>query len=141
MAIPDLASAEALRTADFQSNSLGRLMLRRLFRQRSALVGMTLLGFLLLVAIFADVIAPYSPTEVLIGKEPVRRREAPCIHLLGCPRDRPQHIMGIDGNVVISSAGLSSAPVSPSSLASARLVLPLSLVRSWDPWPAILERL
>jgi ABC-type dipeptide/oligopeptide/nickel transport system permease subunit len=99
MAIPDLASAEALRTADFQSNSLGRLMLRRLFRQRSALVGMTLLGFLLLVAIFADVIAPYSPTEVLIGKEPVRRREAPCIHLLGCPRDRPQHIMGIDGNV------------------------------------------
>jgi ABC-type dipeptide/oligopeptide/nickel transport system permease subunit len=99
MAIPDLASAEALRTADFQSNSLGRLMLRRLFRQRSALVGMTLLGFLLLVAIFADVIAPYSPTEVLIGKEPVRRREAPCIHLLGCSRDRPQHIMGIDGNV------------------------------------------
>jgi ABC-type dipeptide/oligopeptide/nickel transport system permease subunit len=99
MAIPDLASDEALRTADFQSNSLGRLMLRRLFRQRSALVGMTLLGFLLLVAIFADVIAPYSPTEVLIGKEPVRRREAPCIHLLGCPRDRPQHIMGIDGNV------------------------------------------
>jgi ABC-type dipeptide/oligopeptide/nickel transport system permease subunit len=99
MAIPDLASAEALRTADFQSNSLGRLMLRRLFRQRSALVGMTLLGFLLLVAIFAEVIAPYSPTEVLIGKEPVKRREAPCIHLLGCPRDRPQHIMGIDGNV------------------------------------------
>jgi ABC-type dipeptide/oligopeptide/nickel transport system permease subunit len=99
MAIPELASAESLRTADFRSNSLGRLMLRRLFRQRSAIVGMTLLGFLLFVAIFADVIAPYSPTEVLIGKEDVRRREGPCIHLLGCPTDRPQHLMGIDGNV------------------------------------------
>jgi ABC-type dipeptide/oligopeptide/nickel transport system permease subunit len=99
MAIPELTSAESLRTADFRSNSLGRLMLRRLVRQRSAIVGMTLLGFLLLVAIFADVIAPYSPTEVLIGKEPVRKREAPCIHLLGCPTDRPQHLMGIDGNV------------------------------------------
>jgi ABC-type dipeptide/oligopeptide/nickel transport system permease subunit len=99
MAIPEIATAESLRSADFRSNSLGRLMLRRLVRQRSALVGMTLLGFLLLVAIFADVIAPYGPTDVLIGIEPVRRREAPCIHLLGCPTDRPQHIMGIDGNV------------------------------------------
>jgi ABC-type dipeptide/oligopeptide/nickel transport system permease subunit len=99
MAIPDLATAEPLRTAELRSNSLGRMMLRRLVRQRSAIVGLTLLGFLLLVAIFADVIAPYGPTDVLIGIEPVRRREAPCIHLLGCPTDRPQHIMGIDGNV------------------------------------------
>ena len=99
MAIPELTTAEPIRSADFRSNSLGRLMLRRLVRQRSAIVGMSLLGFLLLVAIFADVIAPYSPTEVLIGKEPVRKREAPCIHLLGCPSDRPQHLMGIDGNV------------------------------------------
>jgi ABC-type dipeptide/oligopeptide/nickel transport system permease subunit len=99
MAIPDLASAEALRTADFRSNSLGRLILRRLFRQRSAIVGMTLLGLLLLVAIFADVIAPYNPNDSLIGKEPVRKRAAPCIHLLGCPTDQPQHFMGVDGNV------------------------------------------
>jgi ABC-type dipeptide/oligopeptide/nickel transport system permease subunit len=26
-------------------------------------------------------------------------RQAPCIHILGCPADQPQHIMGIDGNV------------------------------------------
>jgi ABC-type dipeptide/oligopeptide/nickel transport system permease subunit len=26
-------------------------------------------------------------------------REAPCIHLFGCPQEQPQHIMGIDGNV------------------------------------------
>lgn len=79
--------------------SLGRLAMRRLFRRRSAIVGMVLLGSLALTAIFADVIAPYDPLEVLIGVEPVERREGPCIHLLGCPKDRPQHLMGIDGNV------------------------------------------
>jgi ABC-type dipeptide/oligopeptide/nickel transport system permease subunit len=36
---------------------------------------------------------------VLIGKEDVGPREKPCIHLLGCPEDQPQHIMGTDGNV------------------------------------------
>jgi ABC-type dipeptide/oligopeptide/nickel transport system permease subunit len=35
----------------------------------------------------------------LIGIEDVKAREAPCIHLLGCPETRPQHILGIDGNV------------------------------------------
>ena len=25
--------------------------------------------------------------------------EPPCIHLLGCPADQPQHILGMDGNV------------------------------------------
>jgi ABC-type dipeptide/oligopeptide/nickel transport system permease subunit len=84
---------------DFRSNSLWRLTLRRLFRQRSAIVGLTILIFLLLTAIFADFIAPYQPEQVLIGVEPVKKREAPCIHLLGCPKERPQHIMGIDGNV------------------------------------------
>ena len=44
-------------------------------------------------------IAPYPPNEVLIGKEEVGPREKPCIHVLGCPEDQPQHIMGTDGNV------------------------------------------
>jgi ABC-type dipeptide/oligopeptide/nickel transport system permease subunit len=35
----------------------------------------------------------------LIGIEDVSKRAAPCIHLLGCPEDQPQHIMGVDGNV------------------------------------------
>jgi peptide/nickel transport system permease protein len=73
--------------------------LRYIVRKRSAIVGLTILGILLLVAIFAPVIAPYDPEHVLIGVENVSKREAPCIHALGCPIDRPQHLMGIDGNV------------------------------------------
>lgn len=84
---------------DYRANSLWRLTIRRLFRQRSAQVGATIVFILILVAIFAPVIAPYDPTTVLIGKEPVRKRDAPCIHLLGCPEEQPQHLLGIDGNV------------------------------------------
>jgi peptide/nickel transport system permease protein len=84
---------------DYKSNSLWRLTLRRTFRQRSAIVGIVILFILVFAAIFAPVIAPYDPTEVLIGKEDVKRRDPPCIHLLGCPEDQPQHLFGIDGNV------------------------------------------
>lgn len=56
---------------------------------------MLILGFLILVAIFAEVIAPYDPT-VLLKNE--KRRDGPCIHLLGCPAEKAQHFFGIDGN-------------------------------------------
>jgi|SRR5579859_1717183 len=68
---------------------------RRLRRHRSAQVGAVVLGFLILVAIFAPVIAPYDP---ILPLRDVKRRAAPCIHLLGCPTEQPQHIFGIDGN-------------------------------------------
>ena len=84
---------------DYRANSLWRLTLRRIFRQRSANVGMFIFLILLLVAIFAPVISPYDPEEVLIGKEDVSKRQPPCIHILGCPTDQPQHILGTDGNV------------------------------------------
>lgn len=84
---------------DYRSNSLWRLTLRRLFRQRSAVFGGTLLIILIFVAIFANLIAPYEPERVLIGVEEVKKRQDPCIHLLGCSKDQPQHLMGIDGNV------------------------------------------
>ncbi|MFN2179035.1 MAG: ABC transporter permease [Candidatus Promineifilaceae bacterium] len=84
---------------DYKSNSLWRLTLRRMFRQRSAVVGLIILLLLVFTAVFAPLIAPYDPTEVLIGKEDVKRRDKPCIHLLGCPEDQPQHLLGIDGNV------------------------------------------
>ncbi|TPW29205.1 ABC transporter permease [Martelella alba] len=70
----------------------------RLLRKRSGQIGLAIIGILLMVAIFAPVIAPYDPNEVLIGIEKVKRREPPCIHLLGCPAEHPQHLMGIDGN-------------------------------------------
>jgi ABC-type dipeptide/oligopeptide/nickel transport system permease subunit len=69
--------------------------LKRLFRHRSAQIGIALLGLFVLIAIFAPVIAPYNPILPLQGSQ---RRSAPCIHLLGCPADQPQHIMGVDGN-------------------------------------------
>jgi len=78
---------------------LWRLAIQRLFRQRSGIIGIIIMGSLVLIAVFAPLIAPYDPNEVLIGKEDVKRRAKPCIHLLGCPEDEPQHIMGIDGNV------------------------------------------
>ncbi|MEN4013333.1 MAG: ABC transporter permease [Chloroflexota bacterium] len=84
---------------DYRSNSLWRLTLRRIFRQRSAVIGLFLIGFLILVAASADIIAPYDPIKSLIGIEDIKKREAPCIHLFGCPTDRPQHLMGVDGNV------------------------------------------
>ena len=69
--------------------------LRRLLRHRSAQLGLVLLGTLVIFAVFAKQIAPYDPLLPLKG---VKRRDPPCIHLLGCPADKPQHIMGIDGN-------------------------------------------
>jgi ABC-type dipeptide/oligopeptide/nickel transport system permease subunit len=84
---------------DYRSNSLWRLTLRRLFRQRSAIVGAIILSILIFAALAAPLIAPYDPEQVLIGVEDVKKRDAPCIHLLGCPEDQPQHILGIDGNV------------------------------------------
>jgi peptide/nickel transport system permease protein len=82
-----------------EPESLWRQTARAFFRQRAAVIGLVIIIVLALLAIFAPLVAPYEPNRVLIGVENVRKREAPCIHLLGCPADRPQHIMGVDGNV------------------------------------------
>lgn len=85
-------------TEMMRSRSLGALTIRRLFRQRNAIIGLSILLFLTLVAVFAPMLAPYDPIQSLIDTEDVQAREKPCIHLLGCPLDRPEHIMGIDAN-------------------------------------------
>ena len=90
-------SAETMRTD--KPVTLWRTAWRRLFKRKSAVLGMIILGILIFIAIFADWLAPYDPLQVLIGVEDVKMRQAPCIHLLGCPEDQPQHLMGIDGNV------------------------------------------
>ncbi len=81
-----------------KSVSLWQITRRRLFRRKSALIGFLMLGVLIFVAVAAPWLAPYDPYEVLIGVEDVQRREAPCIHALGCDPEKPQHWMGLDGN-------------------------------------------
>jgi ABC-type dipeptide/oligopeptide/nickel transport system permease subunit len=79
-----------------QPGSLVRDTLHRLLRNRSARLGLIILGLLLLVAIFAPVIAPYDPIDFRDPKGAVRL--TPCVHLFGCAADKTQYIFGLDGN-------------------------------------------
>jgi len=99
MQTADTVPPVAISLSEHAPSSLWRDALRHMLHKRSAVVGMILLGGLLLVAIFAPLIATHDPTQVLIGIEDVKKRTPPCIHLLGCPADEPQHILGTDGNV------------------------------------------
>ncbi len=79
--------------------NLWRDTLGNIFRQRSAIVGAIILTVLVLTAIFAPLIATHDPNQTLLGREQgVVKRSAPCIHALGCPTTRPQHLLGVDGN-------------------------------------------
>lgn len=86
--------------------SLWRDTVRNILRQRSAIVGLTILVIFAVVALLAPLIAPFDPDSPVIDppySEDVNRQDLtylqPCIHLLGCPEERPQHIMGLDGNL------------------------------------------
>jgi peptide/nickel transport system permease protein len=76
-----------------------RLTLSRFRGRKSGMIGLTIVSLLVLMAIFAPILAPYEPNEVLIGKEDVGPRDSPCVHVLGCSEEIPQHVMGTDGNV------------------------------------------
>jgi ABC-type dipeptide/oligopeptide/nickel transport system permease subunit len=69
--------------------------LRHLLEKRSAVVGLVMLGLLVLIAIFAPAIATDDPAMILLD---AKRNTPPCIHVLGCPANQPQHFFGIDGN-------------------------------------------
>ncbi len=69
--------------------------LHRLVRHRSFQVGVALLALLVFVALFANDLAPYDPTEPL---DNVRPRATPCIHALGCTSAAGNHIFGVDSN-------------------------------------------
>ena len=80
--------------------SLWRDSLANILRQRNAIVGLVILIFFVVVAVFAEQIATFPPNEVLIGQEAgVKKLAPPCIHALGCPAAQTEHIFGIDGNV------------------------------------------
>src|SRR5574339_78324 len=78
-----------------KSVSLWQITWRRLFRRKSAVVGMVILGILIFVALTAQWISPYDPAKSMLDIKdyPVKpvKRGPPCIHILGCPQDQPQH--------------------------------------------------
>jgi peptide/nickel transport system permease protein len=77
--------------------NLWRDTLGAILRQRSAQIGLTILVLLALMAILAPILAPYDPNDQL--QELGGRRHTPsCIHLLGCPTEQPQFVLGLDGN-------------------------------------------
>jgi ABC-type dipeptide/oligopeptide/nickel transport system permease subunit len=85
--------------ASARPTSPWRDALANVIRQRSAVVGLLILSFLILVAVFAPVIATHDPNRTLNGVEPgVEKRSGPCVHALGCPAEKPQHLLGTDGN-------------------------------------------
>jgi peptide/nickel transport system permease protein len=82
-----------------RSTSLWRDTAGNILRQRSAAIGLLILTVLVLTAIFAPLIATHDPNDTLLGEEQgIVKRSPPCIHALGCPADKPQHILGVDGN-------------------------------------------
>jgi peptide/nickel transport system permease protein len=92
-----VAGADVLRTE--RPANLWRDTLGGVLRQRNAVLGLLILGFLLFVALFAQQVATHDPNEALLGIEPgIERRDGSCIHALGCSVDKPEHIFGTDGN-------------------------------------------
>jgi peptide/nickel transport system permease protein len=94
MATTTFDQAEASRAP----TSLLRDTLGHVLGQRSAIIGLVLLGIILLGALLADVLTPYGPIENLYRVPGAQRLSGPCIHLLGCPADQPQFVMGLDQN-------------------------------------------
>ena len=86
-------------TLTARPGNLWRDTAQSILRQRSAQVGLVLLTLLVGTAILAPVIATHDP-NVAIGIEEglTAAEKSPCIHLLGCAADRPQHFFGVDRN-------------------------------------------
>ena len=94
-----LAPAADDTLASARPAGLWRDTLASVLRLRSAVVGLIILAFLAFIAVFAPVITTHDPNQSLLGIEQgVLKREGSCIHVLGCPADQPQHIVGTDGN-------------------------------------------
>lgn len=75
------------------------IFFRSLFSNRSAVIGLVIILFMLLVAVFAPVIATHDPLQSMIGvpgEVPPIPRKAPCVPLLGC--EEPAHYLGLDLN-------------------------------------------
>lgn len=76
--------------------------INRILRNRSAIVGLVMIGFLVVIALLADVISTHNPIQTMLeipGESVPGVRlpsKAPCIAAFGCTD--PQHLMGLDLN-------------------------------------------
>ena len=104
---PGVVAGRSAQTSGSARGARLRETARNILAQRSAQVGLVLLAVLTLMAIFADVIAPYDPLDNLNGPGEPGRRAEPCIHALyevpilgawGCPPEEPETWLGTDGN-------------------------------------------
>ncbi len=95
-----MQTAEALPTTALQAEekpySYWREVLRRLLHNRSAQIGLVILGVLLFIAVVGPFLMQYDPIDYTDPSNKVRT--PPCIHLFGCPADQPEHIFGLDSN-------------------------------------------
>ena len=71
---------------------------RRLLRRKGGVVGLVMISLVVIMALFAPLIAPFDPVLDDFYDEGGKRRDSPCVHLLGCDEEKNQHIMGLDGN-------------------------------------------
>ena len=94
-----ISRKEALEQLELEAGDGGRLLeepagqwrlaMRRFRGRRSGMAGLMIVMALVVVALFAPLIAPYEPNDILIGKEDITRRDPPCVHVLGCDAEVP----------------------------------------------------
>jgi ABC-type dipeptide/oligopeptide/nickel transport system permease subunit len=76
-----------------------RDVLSQITHSWSGRIGLALATLIIGMAVFAPLIAPYDPTEVLLDPAANEvKLERPCVHALGCDESEVQHLMGLDEN-------------------------------------------
>jgi peptide/nickel transport system permease protein len=71
---------------------------RQVLRSWSGRIGLVLATLIIGMAVFAPLIAPYEPNQVLLSPEHGQVKEKPCLHIFNCPDEQHQHLMGLDEN-------------------------------------------
>jgi peptide/nickel transport system permease protein len=92
-----MAEAESVASLETQGmyreeQTMAQMVWRAFRRHKPAMIGLGIMLIFVLAAIFAPVISPYDPEKTSLSE----KENPPCIHLLGCPADQPQHLMGTD---------------------------------------------
>ena len=81
------------------SPSRWRDVFRQILHSWSGRIGLVVATLIIAMAVFAPLIAPFGPDEVLLDSATNEvRLERPCVHVLGCDETEVQHLMGLDEN-------------------------------------------